>query len=287
ITLTIINRLLNSTDVDDNAAAEVGGLASVLVQQAGSDKLGPYLLQLLQAVALRLASAEKAHFIQSLIMVFAGLCTTAPKEVVDFLSQLNINAENGLSSVLAKWLENSINFAGYFEIRQNIMALSKLYSLEDPRIQQVGVKGDLVVKQTGRIKTRSQARLNPDEWTIIPANLKILKILVEELSSAATSRYLADPTAAAAGVDSEDSDDEDDWEDESPTLDLGLGMTKQTLMGFGDAANDSPTSTRSRDDETAEYLSGWFKAEAQKPAFREMYNMLNREEQAKLQALVA
>ena len=287
ITLTIINRLLNSKDVDDNAAAEVGGLASVLVQQAGSERLGPYLLHLLQAVALRLASAEKAHFVQSLIMVFAGLCTTAPKEVIDFLSQLNINAENGLDSVLTKWLENSINFAGYFEIRQNIMALSKLYSLDDPRVQQVGVKGDIIVKQTDTIKTRSQARLHPDKWTIIPANLKILKILVEELSSAATNPYTADPTADAAGLDSEGSDDGDDWEDESPTLDLGLGSTKQTLMSLGDAANDSPTDTRSRDYETAEYLSGWFKAEAQKPAFRGMYDMLNSKEQAKLQALVA
>ena len=95
VTLTIINRLLNSPDVEDNAAAEVGGLASELVNKAGSEKLGPYLLQLLQAVAMRLASAEKAPLIQSLIMVFAGLSVSAPKEVIDFLSQVNINGENG------------------------------------------------------------------------------------------------------------------------------------------------------------------------------------------------
>ena len=77
--------------------------------------------------------------------------------MIDFLSQVNINGENGLNVVLAKWLENSINFAGYAEIRQNVMALSTLYSLGDPRIQQIGVKGDLIQENTGRIKTRSQA----------------------------------------------------------------------------------------------------------------------------------
>lgn len=287
VTLTIINRLLNSPDVEDNAAAEVGGLASELVNKAGSEKLGPYLLQLLQAVAMRLASAEKAPFIQSLIMVFAGLSISAPKEVIDFLSQVSINGQNGLNVVLSKWLENSINFAGYAEIRQNVIALSTLYSLGDPRIQQIGVKGDLIQDNTGRIKTRSQARLNPDKWTIIPANLKILKILVEEISSASTNRY-ADPAAAAAALDSEGSgDDGDEWEDVGNSgggaLDLGLGLTKQQLMAYED--NDSPTSSRQRDDETAEYLAGWFRAESQKPGFQDMYNALSEDERKKLQAI--
>ncbi len=286
VTLTIINRLLNSPDVEDNAAAEVGGLASELVNKAGSEKLGPYLLQLLQAVAQRLATAEKAPFIQSLCMVFAGLSISAPREVIDFLSQTNINGENGLNVVLAKWLENSVNFAGYAEIRQNVTALSTLYSLEDPRISQVGVKGELVVQNTGRIKTRSQARLNPDKYSMIPANLKILKILVEELSSASTNRY-NDPAAAAAALDSEGSDDGDEWEDVgangSGTLDLGMGLTKQQLMAYED--NDSPTSSRQRDDETVEYLAQWFRAEAQKTSFQEVYNALNEEEKAKLQAI--
>jgi hypothetical protein len=288
VTLTIINRLLNSPDVEDNAAAEVGGLASELVSKAGSEKLGPYLLPLLQAVAMRLASAEKAPFIQSLIMVFADLSVSAPKEVIDFLSQVNINGENGLNVVLAKWLENSINFAGYAEIRQNVTALSTLYSLRDPRIQQIGVKGDLIQEHTGRIKTRSQAKLNPDTWTVIPANLKILKILVEEVSSASTNRF-ADPATAAAALESEGSEDEgDEWEDVGAnggggTLDLGLGLTKQQLMAYEE--NDSPTSSRQRDDETAEYLTNWFRAESQKPGFQEMYSLLSDQERAKLQAI--
>jgi importin-9 len=284
-TLIIIDRLLNSSVVDDNAAAEVGGLAAELVERAGGEKLGPFLLQLLRAVALRLATAEKAQFIQSLIMVFARLSIASPKDVIDFLSQVDIHGENGLNVVMAKWLENSVNFAGYDAIRQNVVALGKLYSLDDPRIRQVGVKGDLIVQETDRIKTRSQAKANPDRWTTIPANLKILKVLVDELTNASTNRF--NPSAAAAALDSEGSDDGDEWDDvgagSTGALDLGLGMTKQELMTYDE--EDSPTNSRGRDDETSEYLMGWFREEAQKPGFGEMFAMLNDEEREKLQKL--
>jgi importin-9 len=285
ITLIIIDRLLNSSLVDDNAAAEVGGLAAELVERAGGEKLGPYLLQLLRAVALRLATAEKAQFIQSLILVFARLSISSPQDVVDFLCQVDIHGEDGLNVVLAKWLENSVNFAGYDAIRQNVLALSKLYNLGDPRIQQVGVKGDLIVQESGRIKTRSQAKANPDRWTTVPANLKILKVLVEELTNAASNRF--NPSAAAAALDSEGSEDGDEWEDvgagSTGALDLGLGLTKQELMAYDEEA--SPTHSRQIDDETSDYLMGWFREQAQKPGFGEMFAALNVEEKDNLQKL--
>ena len=117
VILTIIARLL-SEGIDDNGAAEVGGLAAQLVEKAGSERLGPYLTELLQAVAGRLASATHAQFVQSLIMVFARLSVVSPREVLDFLSQIQIDNENGLQLVLVRWLEASVNFAGYDEIRQ-------------------------------------------------------------------------------------------------------------------------------------------------------------------------
>ena len=120
VVLVIIDRLLGPA-VDDNAATEVGQLAAELVEKAGSERLGPYLPQLLQAVAQRLASAQKAQFIQSLILVFARLTLISAREVVDFLAQVNLGGQSGLSVVLSKWLENSVNFAGYDEIKQNTL----------------------------------------------------------------------------------------------------------------------------------------------------------------------
>ncbi|KAL3420014.1 importin-beta domain-containing protein [Phlyctema vagabunda] len=115
--LVIIDRLLGPT-MEDNAASEVGGLAAELVEKAGQERLGPYLEQLLRAVAIRLATAEAAPFIQSLILVFARLSLVGAQDVVEFLNQTQINGQVGLQVVLGKWLEHSVNFAGYDQIRQ-------------------------------------------------------------------------------------------------------------------------------------------------------------------------
>lgn len=117
VVLVIIDRLLGP-GMEDNAASEVGGLAAELVEKAGQERLGPYLPQLLQAVASRLATAEAAAFIQSLILVFARLSLIGAGDVVEFLSQIEIGGQSGLQVVLSKWLEHSVSFAGYEEIRQ-------------------------------------------------------------------------------------------------------------------------------------------------------------------------
>ena len=288
VVLTIINRLLNAPEVDEQAAQEVGGLASVVVEKYGSEKLGPYLPDLLQALATRLAPAQQIQFIQSLLMVFVGLALLAPKDVVDFLHQLTIAGQNGLNVVLTQWLENSILFAGFDEVRQNIVSLSKLFALQDDRIKQIGVKGELIIENTGRIKTRSQAKLNPDRYTTIGADLKILKLLVEELGSAAQSQFstMAAAHAAAAGEDAESptSQDSQEWEDEPEAVDLGSAAVREELMKFGE--DHSPTGSRARDEETAEYLSTWFRQEAGNEGFQAAFGLLNAEEQEKLRNLV-
>ena len=121
VCLVIIDRLLGE-GMDDHAVAEVGGLAAELVEKAGSERLGPYLLQLLRAVAVRLATAKKSAFIQSLILVFTRLSLVSAKDVVDFLAQVQVNNESGLQVVMAKWLQNSIEFVGYDEIRQKLVS---------------------------------------------------------------------------------------------------------------------------------------------------------------------
>jgi len=117
VVLLIISRLL-STNVNDNAAGEVGSLAAEFVEKAGHERLGPYLEELLRTVAARLGSATHAPFIQSLTLVFARLSLNHASEVVEFLARQTIDGQNGLQVVLQKWLENSVNFAGYDEIRQ-------------------------------------------------------------------------------------------------------------------------------------------------------------------------
>ncbi|KAK2605796.1 hypothetical protein QQS21_003750 [Conoideocrella luteorostrata] len=284
VCLHIIDRLLGPS-IADNSASEVGGLAAELVEKAGQERLGPFLPQLLQAVANRLASAQAAAFIQSLILVFARLSLNGAQDVVEFLSVIQINGESGLQVVLAKWLENSVSFAGYDEIRQNVIALSKLYGLNDARVSQINVKGDLIVgPDDGKIKTRSRAKQNPDQYTVIPAPLKIIKVLIEELASASGAGVAASAAAAAiAAADFDEDNDEDGWEDDDDTLDLSLAASKADLMSFMEGGP-----TRRPDDETHSYLTEFFVRCGREDAanFQAWYNMLSEDEKAKLNQVV-
>ncbi|KAI9801812.1 MAG: hypothetical protein M1825_003185 [Sarcosagium campestre] len=281
VCLVIIDRLLQPV-MDDHAAAEVGGLAAELVEKAGSERLGPFLPQLLRAVAVRLASAEQAAFIQSLTLVFARLSLTNAKDVVDFLSEVQVGENNGVQIVMKKWLENSVSFAGYDAIRQNVIALSKLYSLGDLRLAQTMVHGDLIVPQSDRIMTRSRAKKDPDRYTVVPVPLKIVKVLVEELSSASGTTRAIDAAAAAELAADEGNSEDGDWEDVPGTLDLSLGATKQELMAYADGSGS--LSTRQRDDETQAYLTEFFREVSTKNVggFTEIYAALTEEEQKKL-----
>ena len=135
--------------------------------------------------------------------------------------------------------------------------------------------------KSDRIMTRARAKQTPDEYTMISAQLKMVKILVEELTAASGNRML-DP-ADAVELDEDDGDD-GDWEDDpNDILDLGTGMTKSQLMSLG--ADDSSNFARGRDDETQEFLVNFFREQAQRPEFVEVYNSLTQEEQEKLRSM--
>ena len=159
----------------------------------------------------------------------------------------------------------------------SVVALCKLYDLQDPRLAEVQVKGDLLVTQSNRIMTRSRARAQPDQYTSVSAQLKIIKVLVEELLSGSGPRSL--DAAAAAELDEELSDD-GEWEDDpADFLDLGSGMTKAQLMALG--AEDS-AEARARDDETQTALLEFFKLKAADPSFGAVFAQLTPAEQEKL-----
>ena len=228
IVLMIIDRLLGP-NVDDSSAAEVGALAMELVEKAGAERLGPYLMQLLQAVAIRLSTAERANFIQNLVLVFARLSLTNAQEVLDFLAQVQVEGANGgsgLEVVLRKWLENSVHFSGYEAIRQNVQALTNIYKLHDQRLSGIQTKGDLVVQNISRIKTRSQSKKDPDQFSIIPVPLKLTKVLIQELvvQSPSTPGF---SLRKGSKISSPSESNSDEWEDEPTVLDLGLPSTRQ------------------------------------------------------------
>jgi importin-9 len=202
-----------------------------------------------------------------------------------------------------------------------VIALSKLYSLNDPRLAQISVKGDLVVDgDDSRIKTRSRAKQStyteiltgaqhsgllerlhdedmyhqddanrydtlsdPDRYTVIPAPLKIIKLLIDELLSASGARAAANAASAAvASAEFEDDDDDEGWEDDDDTLDLGLGATKGDLLSFMEGGGQ-----RQPDDETQGFLTEFFVQCGREnvASFQDWYNMLSDDEKLKLNDL--
>jgi importin-9 len=148
---------------------------------------------------------------------------------------------------------------------------------------------------------------DPDQYTIIPAPLKILKLLIEELTSAqgksgAASLEVGGSAAAAAAAEAmgkeaskaasgeradgeNDDDDDSGWEDENDDiLDLSLGATKNDLFSYLDSG---PANRRSRDDETQAYLTEFFLRAAREDTggFKGWYDQLTPTEQQKLNEL--
>jgi hypothetical protein len=127
---------------------------------------------------------------------------------------------------------------------------------------------------------------DPDQYTIIPAPLKILKVLVEELLSASginAASNAASAVATANFVDADSDDGDDAWEDDrGDTLDLALGSTKADLMAWGES-----TSSRQRDDEIQAYLIEFFMRATQDnvAGFNTWFEMLTEDEKAKLREL--
>lgn len=161
----------------------------------------------------------------------------------------------------------------------SVIALTKIYELHDARIAAIEVKGDLIVRDTGRIMTRSRARQQPDEYTSVSCQLKIVKVLLEELLSASGNSALG---AAAREEDDDDDPEDDEWEDDNDdVLDLSTGMTKSELMALGE--DDGPI--RGKDNETQSFLVDFFKQQAGTPQFIETFSALTPAEQEKLRSI--
>lgn len=245
--LIVVDHLLGP-EIEDASAAEVGSLAVELVEKAGADKLGAYLVQLLQIIAIRLSTATHPTTVQNLVMVFARLSISNAQDIVDFLSQVQMpepTPGSGLEIVMRKWLENCVNFAGFEDMRQNIIALTNIYNLHDERLMNIPVQGDLVIQAaTTRIKTRSQSKNEPDQFSIINVPLKLIKVLIAEMSPPPSSAGLSNKKGLDGHV-SENGVEDDGWEDEPNFLDLGAPSTRGGMLSMSHILYPANASARS------------------------------------------
>ncbi|KAI8076801.1 armadillo-type protein [Halteromyces radiatus] len=233
-----VAKLLEPTGTESEALF-VGDLIVTMIQKTGSS-IAPVLPDLLNAVLVRLESTSYQPFIQSLVLIFAQLINSQQDSVFEFLSTTTINGKSGLDILMTHWVDNYESFSGYYTLKVSAIALSKVFLINDPRLQNMKVKGEIVVNPNAGIVTRSKSKKNPDQYTLIPLPMKIIKLLVADLGNSL-------PTAQGPQEDAESIGDEDgDWEDVgddngySSRLDYNLLSDMLDNLGDDDDEENNP-----------------------------------------------
>lgn len=214
--LEIVSKFLSPT-LSDSAAMNTGLIVHSLIQQFESYLSTEFMTQILEATVKRLVIAKEVVTVENLIQVFCYLVLKAPQDMVNFLyvnikitSPTDLRMEsNGLEIILPIWFDSFEVTRGYEKIKQNALALAKIYSLGDPRVESLIVNGDIIPYDEDMIITRSMAQNMPDQYTRISASLKILKLLAGELifqsQQPDANDYLPENTAQDDG--------DENWED--------------------------------------------------------------------------
>jgi len=208
----IIQVALNllSPTVNESCSAFVGRLVSTLFNRAGAH-LGESVDLILRAVLSKLQGSHSLVAAQSLIMVYAHLVHSQMDAVLNFLSSVpGPKGQSALHFVLNQWCSRQHVFTGAYENKVGSIALAKLLhhgiTSNDTRLTEVtiAVEDESVVAAEGDgIRTRSQRGATHYRFKEISILVKILKLLIYELSNCLES------TMAFGDVDEEEDEDED------------------------------------------------------------------------------
>lgn len=133
-------------DRSESASLFIGDLVLHVFRRAG-DAILPVMPDLLQALLLRLTTAQTATFTQSLILPFAYLMHNQTDTVLDLLENVTVDGKSGVEILLRAWTDNVDSILGFWSNRISSVALSKLLLTNRPSLNNLTVKGDLVVNK--------------------------------------------------------------------------------------------------------------------------------------------
>lgn len=216
--LSIVSKFL-STELSDSAALNCGTIVTSLINKFQQQLGDQYLSQILSATAQRLLIAKEVITVENLIMLFCNLVLVSPESMVNYLGNELIlrdpvtgEEKPSLALILPIWFQSFEVTRGYEKIKQNALALGKIFSLADNRIENLVVNGDIIPYEGDKILTRSMTKLMPERYTQISASLKILKLLVSELDFQCQQPNAEDFLPDKMGEEQVEEDD-DGWED--------------------------------------------------------------------------
>lgn len=279
--LTTVSKFL-SPDLSDSAAVNSGLIVLSLIDKFHDYADMNFLTQILEATVKRLIIAKEVITIENLIMVFCNLICASPEQMVDFLSK-NIkladpkdgSIKTGLELILPIWFQSFEVTRGYEKIKQNALALAKIYTLNDERIQNLIVDGDLIPYEGDVIRTRSMTKSMPDKYTQISASLKIIKLLISELNfQCQQANNEINPEDVK---EYQDDGNEDDWEEID---DVGI-PDYEKLKSYVDSDNeDDEHEDQNGDEDLKNLLIQFFKECTTKNLgnFNKYYGLLTDDE---------
>ncbi|KAM9212956.1 importin-9 isoform 2-T2 [Dugong dugon] len=188
------------------------------------------ICQAFPAVAQCTLHTDDNATMQSLIMVFAHLVHTQLEPLLEFLCSLpGPTGKPALEFVMAEWTSRQHLFYGQYEGKVSSVALCKLLqhgiNADDKRLQDIRVKGEEIYSMDEGIRTRSKSAKNPERWTNIPLLVKILKLIINELSNVMEANAARQATPAEWNQD----DSNDMWEDQEEEEEEEDGLAGQLL----------------------------------------------------------
>ncbi|KAF9011181.1 armadillo-type protein [Cyathus striatus] len=226
--LALVARTLEHDD--EHAGLLLGDLIIHLFRRTG-ERVLPVLPQLLQAMVTRMITSKTATFTQSLVIPFAFLINNQRDVVLSLLESMNIQGRSGLDILIQTWCENASTFQGFWPSRVSTLALCQLFAAGRPSLQNLMVKGDIIIKPETKdvIMTRSRTKKTPHEFTSIPFPVKALKIILQDLQSGGESAALSAKHGHFEDVDSDEDDEE--WTEEEK---LHQGFKEDELAFLSD-----------------------------------------------------
>lgn len=96
---------------------------------------------LLMCVVKKIYKSRMPSIVQSLVLIFARLIHTNPKEIIEFLSETSIDNRISLKIVLDKWLLQQALFRGNYTRTVTISAICKMFMMRERTIEQMMVIG--------------------------------------------------------------------------------------------------------------------------------------------------
>ncbi|XP_038605086.1 importin-9 isoform X1 [Tachyglossus aculeatus] len=295
--MQVVSQLLDPR-TSEFTAAFVGRLVSTLISKTGRG-LGESLDQILRAILSKMQQAETLSVMQSLIMVFAHLVHTQLDPLLEFLCSLpGPTGKPALEFVMAEWTSRQHLFYGQYEGKVSSIALCKLLqhgiNADDKRLQDIRVKGEEIFNMDEGIRTRSKSAKNPERWTNIPLLVKILKLIINELSNVMEANA-SRQTAAEWSQD----DSNDMWEDQEEEDEEDEGLAGQLLSDILASSNKYDEDYYEDDEEDdpdalkdplyqidlQAYLTGFLCQFAQQPCYAVFSGHLNDNERRVLQAI--